>query len=176
MTAARAGRAQEGWGTGHGARNNSSGSHPAQELRGRFIIAQGGSPGQAGSAPAQPLFPQAVQQRNRSLAASSCWEYPRNQQTDPLPAFDVQPGGTQHQGLRSTGRSRGSVITQGCPGTALISQQHRGDGARFSTELPLGFRDLLRAWGGGRGEGSPPEQPGCDPGKFGVAPHRGRCG
>ena len=60
MTAPKAGREKEGWGTGHGARNNSSGSHPAAEARRRFIIARRrsrprerqplGKLGQAGSA------------------------------------------------------------------------------------------------------------------------------
>lgn len=58
----KAGRAKEGWGRGHGARNNNSGSHPVEEARRRFITANStlaivaaleepaGELGQAGSA------------------------------------------------------------------------------------------------------------------------------
>lgn len=100
MTAPKAGRAKEGWGTGRGARNNSSGSHPAEEARRRFIIACWrsrlcerqplGKLGQAGSAPALPgaeplCFP----------SPYSCAATQQNHSTLPSSSYSTNPGQAQ---------------------------------------------------------------------------------
>lgn len=206
MTAPKAGRAKEGWGTGRGARNNSSGSHPAEEARRRRFIIAGRQwrprkrqpPGQAGSTPPLPGAAPLPFPRPYSGAAMRC-----NHSTPPSSSYCNNPGqaqlgvgervfcqpliGSQPSRARPRGRhhatsaqERGRLVglRLSAPKAAL-ARPLSADGSEGleppDFELPLGFRDVLRGLlcllAGGRGEESPPAQPGCDPRKRRVALH-----
>lgn len=104
-------------------------------------------------------------------------------QTSPLPAFDLQPGGTQRppppskcSGARG-GHGALLITPRAALARRLSAKSSEGPEPDLAPSFPWapGISSVgCCAWGGGRGEGSPPAQPGCDPRKFGVAPHRGR--
>lgn len=152
----------------HGARNSSSGSRPAEEVRRSFQQRTGAARallGQAGSAPALPepgLSSQAVQKESAARLPASPAGISRGPKA-PLPALDLQPGRTQRlpphserSGAREVAGPRLSL--QGLPWHVPYQPTAVRGLARFSTKLALGFRDLLRALlclVRGKGKGQP---------------------
>lgn len=128
MTAARAGRAQEGWGTGTGARNNSSGSHPAEEVRRRFIIAHRAAWARLGQPGSAPALPELSTQTTACLAANP-GEISQELAWGPVPAFDLQPGRTQSHHPTASG-ARGGHGALAITARAALTPPLSASGAR----------------------------------------------